>query len=85
MYACNIVTTHDSNFNERRSDSTNHVWSVGCIHFHFRGVRSDFQFSSPFLMKFLYANRIAPDETPHFAASHLVLYCLSMSKDARLQ
>ena len=37
-------------------------------------------------MKFLCANRIAPDVTPRFAASHLGLYCLPMShkKDARL-
>ena len=38
------------------------------------------------LMKFLCANRIAPDGTPHYAASHLGLYCLPMShkRDARL-
>ena len=37
-------------------------------------------------MKFLCANRIAPDVTPRFAASHLGLYCLPMShkKDDRL-
>ena len=37
-------------------------------------------------MKFLLASRIAPDETPHFAASHLGLFCLLMShkKDVRL-
>ena len=37
-------------------------------------------------MKFLCANRIAPDGTPHSAASHLGLYCLHMphKKDARL-
>ena len=37
-------------------------------------------------MKFLQANRIAPDETPCFAASHLRLFCLPMShkKDGRL-
>ena len=37
-------------------------------------------------MKFLYANRIAPDGTPHSGVSHLGLYCLPMShiKDARL-
>ena len=36
-------------------------------------------------MKFLKANRIAPDGTPYFAASHLGLFCLPMSykKDAR--
>ena len=30
-------------------------------------------------MKFLYANRIAPDVTPRFAASRLGLYCFPMS------
>ena len=39
-----------------------------------------------FLMKFLCANRIAPDGMPQNAASHLGLCCLPMShkKDARL-
>ena len=39
-----------------------------------------------FLMKFLKANRIAPDGTPRFAASLLGLFCLPMShkKDASL-
>ena len=39
-----------------------------------------------FSMKFMKANRIAPDGTPRFAASHQGLFCLSMSikKDARL-
>ena len=37
-------------------------------------------------MKILLANRIAPDGTPHTAASHLGLFCLHMyhKKDARL-
>ena len=37
-------------------------------------------------MKFLCANRIAPDGMPHSAASHLGLFCLPMShnRDARL-
>ena len=37
-------------------------------------------------MKIMPANRIAPDGTPRFAASHLGLFCLPMShkKDARL-
>ena len=54
--------------------------------FNFRGMRSDFKFSYKFLMKILLANRIAPDGTPHSAASHLGLFCLPMShkKDARL-
>ena len=37
-------------------------------------------------MKFVLANRIAPDGTPSFAMSHYGLFCLPMShkKDARL-
>ena len=37
-------------------------------------------------MKFLQVNRISPDETPRFAASHLVQFYLPMShkKDTRL-
>ena len=30
-------------------------------------------------MKIVYANRKAPDGTPRFVASHLVLFCLPMS------
>ena len=38
-------------------------------------------------MKFLQANRIAPDGTPRSAASHLGLFCLPMShkRDARIK
>ena len=38
-------------------------------------------------MKFLQVNRIVPDGTPRFAASHLGLFCLPMSieKDVRLK
>ena len=41
---------------------------------------------SHFSIKFLCANRIAPDGTPRSAASHLGLLCLPMSHktDARL-
>ena len=34
-------------------------------------------------MKFLCANRIAPDGTPHSAASHLGLYCLNIRAEYR--
>ena len=53
--------------------------------FSFRGVMSDFFFLS-FSMKFLCANRIAPEATPRSAASHLGLFCSPMShkRDARL-
>ena len=51
-----------------------------------RGVRSIFSFLFHFSMKFMSTNRIAPDGTPHFVASHLGIFCLPMSheKDARL-
>ena len=41
----------------------------------FRGMGSNFSF----WMKIMSANRIAPDGTPRFAASHLGLFCLPMS------
>ena len=55
--------------------------------FIFRGVRSDFYFLSHFSMKFLQANRKAPDGTPRSAASHLGLFCLHMphTRDTRLK
>ena len=47
---------------------------------------SDFEFLFHFSIKFLQANRIAPDGMPHSAVSPLGLFCLPMShkKDARL-
>ena len=54
-------------------------YHLGESTFSFRGVRSDFYFLSHFSMKFLCANRIAPDGMPQNAASHLGLYCLPMS------
>ena len=63
-----------------------HHYQLDGSTFIFRGVRSDFYFSSHFSMKKFLANSIAPDGTPRSAASHLGLYCLPMShkKDARL-
>ena len=45
-----------------------------------------FSFLFNFLKKLLYATSGQPDRAPHFAASDLVLHCLSMSqkKDAML-
>ena len=54
-------------------------YHLGESTFIFMGLRSDFKFSFHFLMKFLYANRIATDGTLCYVASHLGLYCLSMS------
>ena len=51
-----------------------------------RDTRCYFSFLFHFSMKRNKANRIAPDGTPRFAASHLGLFCLPMSnkKDVRL-
>ena len=63
-----------------------HRYQLGESTFIFRGVRDEFYFLSHFSLKFLCANRIAPDGTPRSAASHLELYCLPMShkRDAKL-
>ena len=57
-----------------------HYYHLGESTFIFRGVRCDFKFLSHFSVKFLKANRIAPDGTPRSAASHLGLNCLPMSQ-----
>ena len=64
-----------------------HHYHLDVSIFIFRGVRSDFYFLSHFSMKFLSANRIAPDGKPRSAASHLGLFCLPMShkRDTRLK
>ena len=49
---------------------------MGESSFLYRGVRSDVYFLFHLSLKFLCANRIAPDGTPRSAASHLGLYCL---------
>ena len=69
-----------------KAQSTKISLSLGRVHYRFRGVGSIFSFLFHFSIKFVNANRIAPDGTPRFAASHLGLFCLSMShnKDARL-
>ena len=63
-----------------------HHYHLGETTIIFRGVRSDFYFL-PLLMKFLLANRIAPDGTPHSVASNLGLFCLPISHkwDTRLK
>ena len=73
---------------QRLTNGFSHYYHLGESTFIFRGIRSDFQFLNKFLMKILLANRIAPDGTPHSAASsHLGLFCLPMShkRDARLK
>ena len=68
------------------TNGLSHPYHLDESTFIFRGIRSDFSFLFHFSIKFMKANRIAPDGTPHFCASHLGLFCLPMShkKDDRL-
>ena len=55
--------------------------------FIFWGIRSNFSILFHFSMKIMSANRIAPDVTQRFAATHLGLFCLppmSHKKDVML-
>ena len=62
-------------------------YHLGESTFIFGDIRCDFRFLFTFSMNFPQANRKVPDGTPHFAASHLGLFCLPMShkKDVRLK
>ena len=64
-----------------------HRYHLGESTVNLRGVRGEFDYLFHFSMKFLQANKIAPDGTLHSAASHLGLFCLPMShkRDARLK
>ena len=77
----------NNNLNSYLMNGFPHHYQMGESCFIFRSVRNDFHFLSHFSIKFLYANRIAPDGTPHSEVSHLGLCCLLMShkRDARLQ
>ena len=72
--------------NPNKPNGLSHPSQMDESTFSFRGVRSVFSFLFNFSIIFLKANRIAPDVTPHNAASHLGLFCLPLSntKDARL-
>ena len=78
------VSVHDG-LNLLVTNGLSHPYRFDMSIFVFRGIRSNVSFLIHFLMKFMYAYRIAPDGTPRFAASHLGLFCLSLShkKDAR--
>ena len=73
-------------FNPYLTNGFSRHYQLGESTFSFRGVRCDFYVLSYFSMKFLCANRVAPDGTSRSAASHLGLICLPMShkKDTRL-
>ena len=57
---------HDQ-INPYLTNAFSHHYQLGESTFIFRGVRSDFFFSSHISMKFFCANRIAPDGTPRSA------------------
>ena len=73
-------------FNPLVTNGRSHPYKMDESTFILRGVRINFSFVFQFLMKIMSANRIAPDGTPHFAASHLGLFCLPLShkKNVRL-
>ena len=72
-------------FNLLGTNGLSHPYHLDESIFIFRGIRSNFSFLFHFSMKFVSANRIAPVETSHFAASNLGLFCLPRShkKDDR--
>ena len=83
---CDTVVS--TKINPYLTNGFSHHYQLGESTFFFRGVRSVFlYFLSHFSMKFLCANRIAPDGTPRSAASHLGLCCLPIShkRDTRLK
>ena len=75
-----------SKFNPYVTNAHSYPYHLDESTFIFRGIRSSFSFLFHFSMNLFAANRIAPEGTPHFAASHLGLFYLPMSnkKDARL-
>ena len=74
-------------FNPLVTNGLSHPYHFDESTFIFRGIGSNFSFLFHFSKKIVSANRIVPDETPRFAASHLGLFCFSVShkKDARLK
>ena len=59
------------------TNEISHPYNLDESTFNSRGIRSYFFFH--FSKKFVLANRIATDGMPHFAASHLGLFCLPLS------
>ena len=62
-------------FNPYVTNELSHPYHLDESTFVIRGIRSEFSFLCHFSMEFQQANRIASDGTPHFAASHLGLFC----------
>ena len=67
------------NINLNKMNGLSHPYQMGESTFIFRGIRNNISFLFHFSMKFMSANRKAPDGTPRFAASHLGLFCLPKS------
>ena len=73
-------------FNPLVTKRLSHLIHLDEFTFIFRDIRSTFSFFFyHFSMKIKILNRIAPDGTPRFAASHQGLFCLPIShkKDDR--
>ena len=61
------------------TNGLSHRYHLAEFTFPFRVIRSNVSFFISFFDENHVGNRIAPDETPHLAASHLGLICLPMS------
>ena len=77
------ITTQEVSYvvNPFVKNGLSHRYQMGDSTFIFSGLRSVFIFSFlfHFSIEIMLANRIGPDGTPRFAASHLGLFCLPMS------
>ena len=59
--------------NPRVTNGLSHPYLLDESTFIFRDIKGNFSFLFHFSMKIMSANRITPDGTPRFAASHLGL------------
>ena len=83
---CLCMTKLTESVNPLVTNGFSHPYQMGESISNLRGIRSNFSFLFNFSMKFVSANRIAPDGTPPFVVSHIGLFWLPMShkKDDRL-
>ena len=65
--------------NPLEANGLSHPYHLDESIFIFRGLRGNFSFLFHFSIKIILAMRIAPDGTPHFAASRPGLFCVPMS------
>ena len=80
-----MIRVQENGFNPLVMNGLSHPYHLDESIYIFRGIRSKISCSFHFSMEVKYANRIAPDGKPRFAASHLGLFILPMShkKDVR--